>query len=58
MMEPIEKIIQAVEEKGDLTDNERYNVVMYLEMLRDLMIDTSYYYARYAADNLPGKRTK
>ena len=58
MMDPIENIIQAVQEKSNLTDNERYNVVMYLEMLRDLMIDTSYYYARYAADNLPGKRAK
>lgn len=58
MMDPIENIIQAVQEKSNLTDNERFNVIMYLEMLRDLMIDTSYYYARYAADNLPGKRAK
>ena len=56
-MEPIEKIIKVVEEKNTLDDNERYNVVMYLELLRDLMIDTSYYFGRYAADNLPGKRS-
>lgn len=54
-MRPIEEIIKAVEDAGDkkpLSSDVGYEVVMYLEMLHDLMADTSHYFFRYAGDNL------
>ena len=54
-MRPIEEIIKDVEDAGDkkpLSSDVGYEVVMYLEMLHDLMADTSYYFFRYAGDNL------
>ena len=50
-MRPIEEIIKAVEDAGEkkpLPSDIGYEVAMYLEMLHDLMCDTSYYFFRYA----------
>ena len=53
-MRAIEEIIIAVEESKEkpLPSDIGYEVIMYLEMLHDLMADTSHYFFRYAGDNL------
>ena len=56
MLKPIEEIIRTVEEKKTLEDYDRYCVVMYLEMLHDLMCDTSHYFGAYIESNIPQKK--
>ena len=53
-MRPIEQVISEVEELKEkpLPSALGYEVIMYLEMLHDLMCDTSHYFFRYAGDNL------
>ena len=53
-MRPISEIIKAVDEVGDnpIPADIRYEIIMYLEMLHDLMNDTSYYFFNYAKHNL------
>jgi hypothetical protein len=57
-MKPIEEVIKAVEESKEeqLPSSVGYDVIMYLEMLRDLMSDTSHYFFRYAGENLKPRR--
>lgn len=59
-MRPIEQVISDVEDLKEkpLPSAVGYEVIMYLEMLHDLMCDTSHYFFRYAGDNLrPGNVT-
>ena len=53
-MRPIEQVIKDVEESKEkpLPSALGFEVIMYLELLHDLMCDTSYYFFRYAGDNL------
>ena len=53
-MRPIEEIIKALEESKEkpLPSAVAFDAIIYLEMLHDLMCDTSYYFFRYAGDNL------
>ena len=57
-MRPIEQVIKAIEEAGEkpLPSAVRYDAVLYLEMLRDLMSDTSHYFFSFAGDNLKPRR--
>ena len=54
IMRPIGEIIKAVVEVGDnpIPADIRDEIIMYLEMLHDLMNDTSYYFFNYAKHNL------
>ena len=56
-MRPIEEVIKAIENADEkpIPSATSRDAVMYLEMLRDLMCDTSYYFFRYAGDNLKPK---
>ena len=56
-MRQIEQVIKDVEDLKEkpLPSAVGFEVIMYLEMLRDLMCDTSYYFFRYAGDNLRPK---
>ena len=53
-MRPIEQVINDVEDLKEkpLPFAVGFEVIMYLEMLHDLMCDTSHYFFRYAGDNL------
>ena len=53
-MRPIEQVIEDVEnlKEKPLPSAVGFEVIMYLEILRDLMCDTSHYFFRYAGDNL------
>ena len=59
MMMSIADLIKAVENatvnKQPLPGSTAYDVVMYLEMLHDLMADTAHYYGAFVEANL-GKR--
>ena len=57
MLRPIEEVIKNVEAAEDkpLDTKTAYEVVMYLEMLHDLMADTAHYFSRYMECNLPKK---
>lgn len=57
-MRPIEEVINDIEnlKEKPLPSAVGFEAIMYLEMLRDLMSDTSYYFFRYAGDNLKPRR--
>lgn len=53
-MRSIDQVIKDVEGLKDkpMPSAVGFEVIMYLEMLHDLMCDTSHYFFRYAGDNL------